>query len=548
MPIIEVAKIQVRRGRENVTGVPQLDPGEFGWAEDTQHLYIGKRISEGAINDDNTRILTEGDLENIFELVNFGGSGSVASTSTYRYRDILPYPEFASTTTTIARKLDQFVSLSDFSEFTPSGDITQSLRRAVRELYANTYLGTSTIRPLKLPAGNFAISGVVDLPPFANIIGDGPGVTTLFLNNGTNIFRTVDALGNSYDDGMQYDAQASQFVHLSNMTLAYMPNNVNDFPLVTLDNTKNAVIDNVQFTTLGANISTSTFVSTGTAITMRNSYGVDESTVSCKDIQIKNCQFKNTRSAIEGIGMVSRPVIENNVFTNLQRALFLTSETTTTNVPVNVLVQSNKFTFIKNSAIEVTTSTGRSNLVSSNNTFFYVGNSNAAPDQTVTTAQLPVMTFNASGNMSINDYFNRQAMANTTSNTFYYNPLINNNAKIVNNSVYNFTVSAAINDQSFIKIPLTGYDQLGIIEYQLSNADMSRKGSLIVNISPDGYASVSDTYNYSESVADASTLLEFSTNMQDSPYELGTHNYITVTCSNRSELISELEFTLTLTV
>lgn len=548
MPIIEVAKIQVRRGRENVTGVPQLDPGEFGWAEDTQHLYIGKRISEGAINDDNTRILTESDLENIFELVNFGGSGSVASTSTYRYRDILPYPEFASTTTTIARKLDQFVSLSDFSEFTPSGDITQSLRRAVRELYANTYLGTSTIRPLKLPAGNFAISGVVDLPPFANIIGDGPGVTTLFLNNGTNIFRTVDALGNSYDDGMQYDAQASQFVHLSNMTLAYMPNNVNDFPLVTLDNTKNAVIDNVQFTTLGANISTSTFVSTGTAITMRNSYGVDESTVSCKDIQIKNCQFKNTRSAIEGIGMVSRPVIENNVFTNLQRALFLTSETTTTNVPVNVLVQSNKFTFIKNSAIEVTTSTGRSNLVSSNNTFFYVGNSNAAPDQTVTTAQLPVMTFNASGNMSINDYFNRQAMANTTSNTFYYNPLINNNAKIVNNSVYNFTVSAAINDQSFIKIPLTGYDQLGIIEYQLSNADMSRKGSLIVNISPDGYASVSDTYNYSESVADASTLLEFSTNMQDSPYELGTHNYITVTCSNRSELISELEFTLTLTV
>ena len=354
MAIIEVAKIQVRRGRENVTGVPQLDAGEFGWAEDTQHLYIGKRISEGAINDDNTRILTESDLENIFELINFSGQGvSVASTASYRYRDILPYNEFASTTTTIARKLDQFASLSDFSDFTPSGDITQALRLAVRELYANSYLGTSTICPLKLPAGNFAISGVVDLPPYATIIGDGPGVTTLFLNNGTNIFRTVDALGNSYDDGMQYDAQASQFVNLSNMTLAYMPNNVNDFPLVSLDNTRNAVIDNVQFTTLGANISTSTFVSTGTAITMRNSYGADESTVSCKDIQIKNCQFKNTRNAIEGIGMVSRPVIENNVFTNLQKALFLTSANTTTDVPVNVLVQNNKFTFIKNTKYNI---------------------------------------------------------------------------------------------------------------------------------------------------------------------------------------------------
>ena len=146
MAIIEVAKIQVRRGRENVTGVPQLDAGEFGWAEDTQHLYIGKRISEGAINDDNTRILTESDLENIFELINFSGQGvSVASTASYRYRDILPYNEFASTTTTIARKLDQFASLSDFSDFTPSGDITQALRLAVRELYANSYLGTSTI-------------------------------------------------------------------------------------------------------------------------------------------------------------------------------------------------------------------------------------------------------------------------------------------------------------------------------------------------------------------------------------------------------------------
>lgn len=548
MAIIEVAKIQVRRGRENVTGVPQLDAGEFGWAEDTQHLYIGKRIDEGAINDNNTRILTESDLENIFELINFSGQGvSVASTSSYRYRDILPYNEFASTTTTIARKLDQFVSLSDFSEFTPSGDITQVLRLAIRELYSNSYLGTSTIRPLKLPAGDFAISGVIDLPPYANIIGDGPGVTTLFLNNGTNIFRTVDALGNSYDDGMQYDAQASQFVQLSNMTLAYMPNNVNNFPLVSLDNTKNAVIENIQFTTLGADISTSTFVSTGTSIAMRNSYGIDESTVSCKDIQIKNCQFKNTRNAIEGIGMVSRPVIENNVFMNLQKGVFLTSANTTTNVPVNALVHNNKFTFIKDSAIEITTSTSRSNLVSSNNVFYYVGNSNAVPDQNVSSKQLSVLTFNAAGNVSTNDYFNRQEVSNTTS-TFYYNPLVNRNAKIVNNSVYSFTVSTATTDQSFVKIPLTGYDQLGIIDYQLSNSDMSRKGSLIVNISADGYASVSDSYNYSETVADASTLLEFSTNLQNSPYELGTRNYITVTCANLSTLISELEFTLTLTV
>ena len=98
MPVIEIAKIQIRRGQEGVTGVPQLDPGEFGWAEDTQNLYLGKRISEGANSDENARILTDKDLNNIFSLFDKRLSGSAASTSTYRYRDYLVYPtEMAST-------------------------------------------------------------------------------------------------------------------------------------------------------------------------------------------------------------------------------------------------------------------------------------------------------------------------------------------------------------------------------------------------------------------------------------------------------------------
>ena len=49
MAVIEVAKIQVRRGQEGVTGLPQLDSGEFGWALDAQNLYIGNgALAEGA--------------------------------------------------------------------------------------------------------------------------------------------------------------------------------------------------------------------------------------------------------------------------------------------------------------------------------------------------------------------------------------------------------------------------------------------------------------------------------------------------------------------
>lgn len=552
MAVIEIAKIQVRRGRENVTGVPQLDPGEFGWAEDTQHLYIGKRIEEGAVNDDNTRILTESDLNNIFELVNFGGSGSSASTSTYRYRDLVPFPDLESTTTSIARKLDNFVSLSDFSDFTLMGDITDVLQKAVRNLYANSILGQDAIRPLKIPAGNYAVSGVVDLPPYATLVGDGPGVTTLYLTSaGSSIFRTVDALGNNYSGSMQNDGDVSQHVQLSDMTLAYAPNNIDNTPLVYLDNTENAVIDNVQFTTIGAMLNTSTFVSTGTAVAMRNSIGVDESTVATKNIQIKNCQFTNMKSGVTGLGLVSRPVIENNVFMNLNEGIVLTSVSTTTPVPINVLVTKNKFNFIRQSAINVTTSTSRSNLISSDNLYYYVGNLSAVPDQNVTTEKYPVLTFNSEGNISSNDYFNRRAVANSTS-TFYYNPLANKNVKISSDNTYNFTVPPSVTDVDFIKIPLTGNDQLGIIEYQLSNDNMSRKGTLTLNVSPDGFASVSDYYNYSEVVEGASDQFIFSTGLTRSPYEAssGTSmlNYVTLTCSNLSALGAKLEFNIDTTV
>ena len=548
MAVIEIAKIQVRRGRENVTGVPQLDPGEFGWAEDTQHLYIGKRISEGAINDDNTRILTDSDLQNIFELIGFGGSGSSASTSTYRYRDLVPFPDLESTTTSIARKLDNFVSLSDFSNFTLIGDITDVLQKAVSNLYANPALGQDAVRPLKIPAGNYAISGVIDLPPHATLIGDGPGITTLYLTSaGSTMFRTVDALGNNYSGSMQNDGDASQYVQLSDMTIAYGLNNIDDSPLITLDNTENSVIDNVQFTTIGAALNTSTFVSTGTAIAMRNSIGVDESTVATKNIQIRNCQFTNMQLGVKGIGLVSRPVIENNVFMNLNEGVVLTSVSTTTPVPVNTLVTENKFNFIRRSAINVTTSTSRSNLISSNNVYYYVGNLSAIPDQNVTTSTCPVLTFNAAGNISSNDYFNRVAIANSTS-TFYYNPLANKNVKISSNNTYNFTVPPSANDVNFIKIPLTGNDQLGIIEYQLSNNDMSRKGKLTLNISPDGFASVSDYYNYSELVEGSSEQFVFSTGLTQSPYNSGALNYVTITCSNFSALEANLEFNIDLTV
>jgi len=58
--VVQISKIQHRRGKETITGLPQLASAELGWAVDTQKLYIGNgSVDEGAPAVGNTEILTE---------------------------------------------------------------------------------------------------------------------------------------------------------------------------------------------------------------------------------------------------------------------------------------------------------------------------------------------------------------------------------------------------------------------------------------------------------------------------------------------------------
>lgn len=57
MAIVQISKIQVRSG--NIADLPQLAVGEFGWAVDTQQLFIGNDPNTIGPLPDNTEILTE---------------------------------------------------------------------------------------------------------------------------------------------------------------------------------------------------------------------------------------------------------------------------------------------------------------------------------------------------------------------------------------------------------------------------------------------------------------------------------------------------------
>jgi hypothetical protein len=495
MSIIEIAKIQVRRGQENQTGIPQLDPGEFGWAEDTEHLYIGKRIVEGANSDENSRILTENDYDNLFAIASGRGT-SVASTSTYRYRNDVNYNALHSTTTTIAYKLDTTVNLVDFGVVTSSTavDITVNFQKAIVDLFKNPTMGADTRRRLIIPAGTYLLSSTTQLPPYTTLIGEGMGMTTLISTTGTAMFKTIDASGNNFESGsMQTATLESKQVTIQGMTLSYVNTSIARTALLSLDNTSNARIDNVRFTAQNAEL----LSNYGTGISIRGTRlpGVNQ-TIMARNITVENCQFDSIGTAIIGNGSVINSTIENNSFNNLYKGITLTTATFNNELigPNNFIIFNNKFDNIVQSGLVAETSTNRANHVSENNIYNQVGNGVGLNDN-ITVAASPVIGFYAQGCRSINDQFSRAEFAVGASGSFYYNPLVAGVAFIDNTSIVNKNITNGVS--SIFKVPLTNEDQMVTLRYELFDNNYSRKGNMLINITKDNDGSVSDYYNYS---------------------------------------------------
>jgi hypothetical protein len=555
MAILEIAKIQVRRGQENQTGIPQLAPGEFGWAEDTEHLYIGKRISEGATNDSNSRILTENDKSDIIDQLGgifstFRPHSQDATTSSYKYRDGISF--IHSSISTVAVKSDNSVNLTDYDVRVSSTatDITTKFRLAVNDLFKNSNWSDlarrDARRKLIVPAGNYLINDVIDLPPYTSIEGEGQELTTLtLLSTITNMFRTVDAEGHTYEIGMSGGVKRSRQVTIKGMTLQYSTstNNTKSPSLISIDNVLNTIIEDVSFRTAIDTTSTTTYglVSSGIGISIRGTGGGIESgdTNLCENIQIHRCKFDSLYIGVEGTGTVVRPVITDNVFSNLDRGVSLYAADQHLG-PTNGLISSNRFKSIVREAIFVGTSTNKTMHISENNYFVQVGNGRELDDHTtINSTATSIITFYSEGNKTINDYFHRRTVANstTTSASFYYWPLLTGKAIIDDTAVFTATIgtytSVTHGIQNLMKIGLTDYDQMVTIRYQLTNTVLSRKGNILLNIgssstSTEAFASLTDTYNFSASDLVIEEFISTSTGVLHSPtqfvVDLDMHN------------------------
>ena len=580
MPIIEIAKIQVRRGQESQGQVPQLAPGELAWAEDTQNLYIGKRISEGANNDNNTRILTDKDLSNVFASA-LGAVNFLNTSTQYRLKDRqFKYGAGANqtlaTTGTYFTKLDNWVSLTDFAPggvWPPTGldttalynasyntvDITQILKNAIGETgIANTgggvVLSTSIdltvsyappLGPLaiKIPAGTWVVQSPVYLPPYTTLVGEGIGMTTLIWSNFNNtvspMFQTVDSNGKTFSTGMfpAGNGQNARNVTLKNMTLQ-IPVGLNSTvtnAILSLDNASNVLIENVYF----GNATNDNVINAVSGVQIRtSSTQVTDLTMAYSDnIQLNNCWFNGMATGITNYGTVNRAIIENSKFTWLYNGI--NSYNYTAPSLINGVASNNRFENIGLEAIVIGAPGYQkyTYFISENNSYRNVGNNLVNDTQQYTT----VLNFYDAGGQSINDYFDRMHNLNFASSATSTVNVVNRhwlssgitakNGSVIRKYVNSPLGGATSATTSLINLPMTTEESTAVINYQLYNANMTRKGQLTMNISnsgtfdafsgqfyPNGYASVSDTYVYTEAQGGAgyNEMLMFSTDLSRS--------------------------------
>jgi hypothetical protein len=493
MAVIEIAKIQVRRGQENQTGVPQLAGGEFAWAADTEKLYIGLRRDDGGSRDQNVEILTENHLRNFFNLglseLNYtyreNSTSTVVAASGITAEDGTN-DEFSRT---IQDKLDDFVSIKDFGVYGDGNpwDLRR-LQLAIDRLYLNTG-GYSPIPAKKLyfPSGTYTITGTVYLPARTSIIGDGPGKTVFVLATNTDMFQTCDlsSAGGStgyktFDTGAGSGAEFSttssaRNVHIEDVTMQYHPSATTvteALSLLNLDCADNSVIKNVEF--LGnlnedtISYTTSSYV--GLTIRGKTANGTNDNSI------IDNCVFNNLYHGLLSNDDISRTVISNSEFSYLIRGITFNDDISETALvgPRLVKIEHNTFDLIEQQAIYVggnNASTG-SFVTSQNNFFDRVGNySLTDPEQLgdYATTATAIISFLSGNNSSFNDYFNRNFVQNRLNNTAAsttttFNQLVEGRTSLDMLHVTTATIAGG-ESLSFLRIPMTANPQHLSIKY-----------------------------------------------------------------------------------
>ena len=279
MAVVQISKIQVRRGQKNSnSGIPQLSSAEFAWAVDTQELFIGNgSVLEGAPYVGNTKILTEHD--NLFELI---------SSYQFAYSDVsitLSEPR------SLQDKLDEYVSILDFvpKEVKDqirlgSTDCVAYFENAFTELFRNsvdTYKKT-----LIIPNGNYLFSSDLKVP--SNVIIQGETELGTILNFGVNNIVLITETG---DELINFSStNRPENIQVKNLTVSRTTGQV------VLSGLADGLFDHVTFLgdyTLGDTVSSLT-TEPSAVFWLNNLSGT-----SVNNVKFKSCTFKKNSISVK---------------------------------------------------------------------------------------------------------------------------------------------------------------------------------------------------------------------------------------------------------
>lgn len=502
MAVIEIAKIQVRRGDARLTGMPQLDTGEFGWAVagtsvgSTQpELYIGNNTSTTGVSfNTNTRILTVLDLPNIF------ASAIATTTTNYTYTgNKSPQLLTQAVARNLRSKLDDNVSFRDFNIVPdPIVPQTEKIQQAINDLFLNSDKSSFDARvPLRIAPGDYLITGTIYIPPYATLEGAGRDKTVFTYTGATGspLFQFVDLTSTPNSPVTLTNMVSNSIptaISLTGMTLRYASTTNPDAmqPLIYADCATDVLIDDLRFLNDAA--------TTGTNI---NHVGISirgVGALTSENLRITNCLFEKMFYAIRSDYDIEDTVIEGNKFANCNRGIvygeFLAPGQQTG--PKKSRIVRNVFTNIAREGIVViaasTVTNNVTNHIMAENIFENVGN-NGAGDLSAVFSPIRLETY---GNVSTNDYFSRFEVINSTSTSANFVIPIAGKASIIDNRVRQVVLSSGSATGTLVKIGHSGAITNIKIQYHMTFAGISRWGNLFTVVTQGIVGDITDDYKF----------------------------------------------------
>jgi len=479
MAVVQISRIQIRRGRKNTgTGFPQLASGELGWAIDSQELYIGNgSVSEGSPYVGNTKLLSEHD--DLFDLAN-----------DYTYKDGFAIQTGENANAPIERtlqsRLDDIVTIRSFGATGNGSDQTVQIQRAIDQLFLNTNKTNPQSRViLWIEPGQYTISSTLYIPPFANIIGAGIGKTVFNFTNSDTAIQTVNnssTIGNYNNGATNTFINQSQNIRLEGITI----NTTATDTALLLESCRDSIFRDIELTSQFEN---------GEIVDSAENIAIEITVGGTSGEAVSNNNyFENITIKDFSYGIVSEYDIKNNIWQGcrFQHLGYGIRFGENTNLAVSGQLAGPEYNTVMNCIFEdieqhgFSVKNGNRNI-SSNNQYIGVGNDGGAEDSN---PRYSVIRFDSVGNESKNDYFARTSEQSYSATSFATNlpyvPEIEGNAITKQNFTNNTTlVQTGLTPVLLYRLPADSLKAFDIEYLYVSNEkDAMRQGTLEIVANP----------------------------------------------------------------